>query len=132
MKRLIATAALTIGFTASAAATEPAGIRLREHAPAAYGSPVDSVSAFARLDDWRALDNTTLIVWATPRRPYLIELNRPSPDLVFAQTIGLSLSTFRVRAGLDSVIVRGIDYPIAAIYALSADDARALTRGTTT
>lgn len=128
----LAATALLIAGSLLAGTDEPREIRIKPLAPAAYGTPVDSVPALTRLDNWRAIDRDTLIVWATPRRPYLIELRRPSPDLVFAQTIGLGSSAFRVRAGLDSVIVRGIDYPIEAIFALDADDARALTRRTTT
>jgi hypothetical protein len=90
---------------------------------------VESIPARSRWDNWRAIDRDSLIVWVSPRRPYLIELGRGSPDLRNAQTIGVTSTTFKVRTKLDSVIVRGIDYPIAGIFELEPEDARDMTRG---
>ena len=85
--------------------------------------PIDSFHFFGRLDNWRAIDRDTLIVWATPARPYLVELTRGSPDLRFAETIGVTSTIGRVHAQLDSIVVRGWDYPIEAIYRLSREQA---------
>lgn len=81
---------------------------------------------FGRLDGWRPVDGDTLILWATPFRPYLVELSRKSPDLRFAEVIGVTSTVNRVYAKLDSVLVGGLDYPIAAIYKLTRDEARNL------
>ena len=108
------------------AAAAPAGAAVESSAEAAQPryAQVDGFRFFGRLDSWRAVDRDTLIVWATPARPYLVELMRPSPGLRFAQSIGLTSTVGRVNAKLDSVIVRGIDYPIEAIFELSRDEAR--------
>jgi hypothetical protein len=87
---------------------------------------IDSFHFFGRLDNWRAIDRDTLIVWTTPSRPYLVELMRGSPDLRFAQVIGITSTIGRVNAKLDSVVVRGSDYPIRAIYRLDREQAREL------
>jgi hypothetical protein len=84
---------------------------------------------FGGLDDWHAIDRDTLIVWITPFEPYLVELSRASSDLRFAEAIGVTSTFGDVRAKLDSVVVRGRDYPIKAIYKLSRDDARELRLG---
>ena len=86
--------------------------------------PVDSFNFFGRLDNWRAVDRDTLIVWATPFRPYLIELRRPSSDLRFAHVIGISSTVGRVHSRLDEVYVRGWPHQIKAIYRLTPEQAR--------
>jgi len=86
--------------------------------------PVDGIRFFGRLDNWRAIDRDTLIVWVTPFRAYLIELSRPSADLRFTPSVAITSTTGKVRASLDSVIVRGFHYPIEAIYELSREEAR--------
>lgn len=75
---------------------------------------------------WRSLDRDTLIVWTSPSRPYLVELRHPSPDLRFAQAIGVTSLAGRVSAGFDDVIVEGSRYPIRSIYALDRAHAREL------
>ena len=86
--------------------------------------PVDRIHHFGRFDSWRVVDRDTLIVWTTPSRPYLIELKRGSPDLRFAQVISVTSTIGATYAKLDSIRVRGFDYPIEAIYKLSRDEAR--------
>ena len=85
---------------------------------------VDSILALTQLDDWRAVDRDTLIIWRTPAEAYLVELHRPSPDLRFVQTIGVTSTTGKVRANLDAVKVRGNVYPIREIYKLDGEEAR--------
>ena len=90
---------------------------------AAY-EPVDSIHHFGRIDSWRAIDHDTLIVWTTPARPYLIELQRRSPDLRNVEVIGMTSTVGTTYAKLDSIRVRGLTYPIEAIYKLSREQAR--------
>lgn len=94
---------------------------------AAY-EQVDRFHHFDRFDSWRVVDRNTLIVWTTPARAYLIELMRGSPDLRFAEVIGITSTIGTSYAKLDSVHVRGFDYPIKAIYKLSREDARSYGR----
>jgi hypothetical protein len=86
--------------------------------------PVESIVALTRLDDWRAVDRDTLILWRTPAEAYLVELSRPSPDLRFVQTIRVTSTGSKIRANLDAVEVRGMIYPIREIYRLDAEEAR--------
>lgn len=88
--------------------------------------PVDSIPALGRLHSWSVVDNETLIIWATPSRPYLVELFRPSPELKFAVGIGVTSFGSRIHARFDSVEVGGFSYPIRRIYQMSRDEAEAL------
>src|SRR5690606_5655082 len=88
--------------------------------------PVESIPAFGRLHSWSVIDDDRLIIWATPFRPYLVELYMPSPDLRFAVSIGVTLFRSRIHARFDSVEVDGFSYPIRRIYELSRNDAEAL------
>ena len=123
MKARSALAWIALGVApAFAAATEEAVKEVPLPTGPRY-TAVDSIPARSQWDTFRVIDRDTLIVWTSPRRPYLIELSRASPDLRNAQAIGMTSTTFRVRAKLDSVIVRGIDYPIAQIFELDHEDA---------
>jgi hypothetical protein len=88
--------------------------------------PVRSIPALSRLYSWQAVDEDTLIIWATAFRPYLVELSWPSHDLKFVEVIGVSESAGRVHSRFDSVYVRGINYPIDEIYELTPEQARTL------
>lgn len=79
---------------------------------------VNSFRLLGQASDWNALDRDTLIVWASPSRAYLIELQRPSHDLRFAQAIGLTSTAGRVAAGFDDVLIEGWSYRIKSIHAL--------------
>ena len=107
-------------------ATSPGGAA-ETHAtssdPSAF-EQVDRFHHFGRFDSWRVVDRDTVIVWTTPSRAYLLELTRGSPDLRFAQIIGVTSTIGTTYAKLDSVRVRGWDYPIKAIYKLSREAAR--------
>jgi len=88
--------------------------------------PVESIPAFGRLHSWSVVDDDRLIIWATPFRPYLVELFRPSPELKFAVSIGVTSFGSRIHAKFDSVEIDGFSYPIRRIYEISRDDAKAL------
>jgi hypothetical protein len=81
---------------------------------------------FGRMHSWRAIDNDTLIIWTSAHRPYLVELRRPSHDIRFAEYIGVTESAGRVHSRFDSVVVRGLRYPIAEIYRITPEYARTL------
>lgn len=97
----------------------------QQNAAPAY-ERVDSIVALRPLHSWKAIDNDTLIVWATPFKPYLVELKWPSPDLRFAQTIGVTEYAGRVHSRFDSVYVRGFKYQIGEIYKLTREEAKSL------
>ena len=111
----------------AALATSPLAWATTDTQAADQTAAYEQVSDFhywGHLDGWRPIDGDTLILWATPFRPYLVELTRKSPDLPFAEAIGVTSTVGKVYAKLDSVLVGGTNYPIAAIYKLTRDEAR--------
>lgn len=88
---------------------------------------VRAIPAIQGIDGWQAVDNDTLIVWATPWQPYLVELDHKSTDLPFVENIGITTTASQVRIG-DSVHVRGLSYSIRQIYKLDREGAQNLVR----
>jgi len=119
MKKLVLVALLTVGFAGIARAADTTG-----DVATADMSRVDHTHVFNRLDSWRPIDRDTLIIWATPFRPYLVELSRPSFDMRFENTIGVTSAAGTVYARFDDVIIDGMRYPIRAIYKLDRNTAR--------
>ena len=125
MKRnwIIAIASLLLSHVALASADAPeAGTTAAEIFTAP--EPVDSFHFFGRLDNFRPVDRDTLIVWTTAFRPYLIRLDRPSPQLRFAHAIAVTSTAGRVHKGFDEVYVDGWPYRIESIYKLTHEQAR--------
>jgi hypothetical protein len=123
----IATLGLALGGTAGAAEIKPdAEVDLGRQPLAASLEQVESIPNLTGLDSWSAIDDDTLIVWATPFDPYLVKLYVPSPDLRFAHAIGVTSFGSRIYAKFDSVKVAGFSYPIRGIYKLSRADAKEL------
>src|SRR5215204_1984134 len=91
---------------------------------------VDSIPMLTRPHSWQVIDDDTVIVWATPFDPYLVELAFKSHDLKFAQVIGITQFGSRVYARFDAVKVSGFRYPIDSIYKMTREEARNLVRGT--
>jgi len=122
MKRLLLGLAAAVA-TAAGAAAAPAS---RNVTVGVDLEPVEHIPALSRFYSWSAVDDDTLVVWATHARPYLIELAVPSFDLRFADAIAVSEFAGRVHSRFDSVYVRGRRYPIEAIYRLSREDAKSI------
>ena len=113
-------AVATLMFAASAhAATE---VRL-DGVPSL--EPVDHIPALGRIHSWEAVDRESLIIWRSAFDPYLVRLNRPSPELRFAHAIGVTEFGGRIHARFDSVYIDGWKYNISEIYRLSKEDAKA-------
>ena len=89
---------------------------------------VDSILMMTRPHSWQAIDDDTVIVWATPFDPYLVELKFAAHDLKWAHAIGLTQMGSRVYARFDSVKVGGFSYPIDSIYKLTREEARNYVR----
>jgi hypothetical protein len=119
------TLAMALGF-GSAVVARPASeaVQASEIQPA-Y-EQVDSFSMLARPHSWQAVDEDTVIVWATAFRPYLVELAFPSHELRFAHVIGVTSMGSRVYAKFDAVKVDGFRYPIDTIYKMTREEARNL------
>jgi hypothetical protein len=132
--RFGAVAGLTLGLglgLASVVGARPAGDTAKEVEVGAGPAfeEVDSFSILTRLHSWHALDEDSVIVWATPFQPYLIELAFPSHDLRYSEAIGITSVGSRVYARFDSLRVAGFRYPIASIYKMTREEARNLARG---
>ena len=126
-----AVAALAFGLalgSASASGNVSAVNAVRNVEPGNAYESVDSFVLMTRPYSWTALDNRTMILWATPFRPYLVELSFPSHDLRFAHAIAVTSFGSRVYAKFDAVNVRGFRYPISRIYKLTRDEAKSLIR----
>ena len=98
----------------------------RKAAQLANFVPVESIPALGRMHSWAVVDDDKLILWSARSRPYLVELFRPSPELRFATSIGVTSFGSRIHARFDSVEVDGFSYPIRRIYQLSRNEAEAL------
>lgn len=88
---------------------------------------------FRTLYDWRALNNSNLIVWAPSRKhPYHLQLDRPCFGLRFAHSIGFTSRDSRLCGfGGDSVLVesgggRPDRCPIGSITKLTEESLKAL------
>jgi hypothetical protein len=121
---------LAAGLTVVAGASFAASAVQERAAETPAFEEVDSITMFRGPHSWRAVDDDTVIVWATAFDPYLVELAFRSPDLRFAEVIGVTQFGSRVYAKFDAVTVAGFRYPIASIYKLSREEARNFTRGT--
>jgi hypothetical protein len=125
MRSLLALSLLALTAGAGAAAVD--AIEERDFPLVTSLEPVDSIPAMTRLHSWSVVSDDTLIVWTSPSKPYLVQLYRPSRELKFAWSIGVTSFGSRIHARFDSVQVDGFSYPIREIYKLSRDDARAFT-----
>jgi hypothetical protein len=100
-------------------------------AAASTGPALERVESFvimSRPHSWRAVDERTVIVWATPSRAYLVELAQPSYDLDVQEKIGVTSIGGRVYAKYDAVRIGDFDYPIASIYKMSREEAKSWSR----
>lgn len=89
---------------------------------------VDRISTLSGIYSWNKVDDDSIIVWATPFRPYLVNLARASRGLRFTDTIALTSTAGQIHEKFDSVIVDGIRYPIADIYKLDRAAAKRMRR----
>ncbi len=77
------------------------------------------------VNNWREIDRYNLIIWASPQRAYLLELEVPCERLGFVETIGFQThDPTRVCAfGGDAVLVEDERCPIGAIRPYKLDEA---------
>jgi hypothetical protein len=123
-------ASLTVGSSTSFARSADTQSNAAQSAAQPAFEQVDSIPMLTRPHSWHVVDDDTVIVWATPFDPYLVELAFKSHDLKFAQVIGITQFGSRVYARFDAVKVRGFRYPIDSIYKMTREEARNLVRGT--
>jgi Family of unknown function (DUF6491) len=125
----LAAAAIALSPIASARSTQSKGSdTVREVEPGPPYEEVDSFWMYSRPYSWTAIDEKTVIVWASAFDPYMIKLAYPSHDLKWVESIGVTSFGNRVYAKFDSLQVRGFRYPIDSIYKMSREEARNLAR----
>lgn len=118
MNRLLLGILATTGIATATPAADRVGDRPEARTQA------DSIPVLTTLHRWEAVDDRTLIVWATPFDPYLVELKWPSQGLRGARSIGLTSYASRINARSDSVTVNGLHYPISRIFRLTREEVR--------
>jgi hypothetical protein len=126
--RKLAAVTLAAGLTAGSGASFAAADAREEIITPAF-EQVESIPMLTRLHSWSAIDDDTVVIWATPFDPYLVELAFKSHELKFAQAIGITQFGSRVYAKFDAVKVGGFRYPIDSIYKMTREEARNLVRG---
>ena len=92
-------------------------------------APVDRITYLGSYDGLTALSPTDLILWTTPRDPYLIKVSTPCTDLSFARHIALeSAIAHNVQVRIDYVKAKRWTCPIQEIrpidYARMQADSR--------
>src|SRR5688572_26584077 len=110
--RKLAALGLAAGLTAVAATGFAAASSSAPNTAAAAYEQVDSIPLLRGPHSWQVIDDDTVVVWATPFDPYLVELAFKSYDLRFAHVIGITQFGSRVYAKFDAVKVDGFRYPI--------------------
>ena len=124
--RKLAALGLAATLTAGSAASFASAAKQTEARPGF--EQVDSILMMTRPHSWQAIDDRTVIVWATPFDPYLVELKFAAHDLRWAHAIGITQVGSRVYAKFDAVKVGGFRYPIDSIYKLTREEARNFVR----
>ena len=126
----LATLSVAAGLTVGSSTSFARSADTQSDAAQPAFEQVDSIPMLTRPHSWQVIDDDTVIVWATPFDPYLVELAFKSHDLKFAQVIGITQFGSRVYARFDAVKVSGFRYPIDSIYKMTREEARNLVRGT--
>lgn len=73
---------------------------------------------FMRLQDWEALDDRTIVLWAGRQEPYLVKLDGNCIGLTFNNTIGVTSVGHRLFAGHDRVLTANSNCRITSIQPL--------------
>jgi hypothetical protein len=84
---------------------------------------VSYISKYQGYTSWDAIDNQSFILQTSPSSYYLLILQIPATELRFSESIRISSSGSRVRAGMDTVTllgrsIKGPPYMIEKIYRL--------------
>lgn len=125
-----------IGLAALAVLSACSDIPLRQREAATRdrylqyaGAPIDSFTWLGRYDSWTAIDKYQLVVWTNINDAYLITVEPPCEDLMFANRIGLTQTAHTVNRRFDFVTTHGWRCMIKEIrpinYLKMKQDARA-------
>ena len=76
------------------------------------------------LDSWQRVDDQSFIIQSNINDYYLFVLNRPAPNLIYSETIGITHTASNIRAGFEAIYIDGSggpssSYIIMNIYKLN-------------
>ena len=69
-------------------------------------APVDHVTIIGHYDNWQAVGQYQLILWANINDAYLLTVSPPCDNLQFAPRIGLTKTADTIYARLDAVVIK--------------------------
>lgn len=112
----LAFAALALALLAACASNPPSERRAQRLAEFLRyaGEPVDEVRTF-ELNRFEVVGPNELVVWTRVSEAYLLTVQQHCPDLVWAQTIGITTTLNTVQRKFDSVLTGRIPCRIVAI-----------------
>lgn len=70
------------------------------------GPPVDRITYLGRYDNWQAVGQYQLVLWAGINDAYLVTVSPPCENLLFANRIGVTQTANTIYARFDAVLVR--------------------------
>lgn len=68
--------------------------------------PVDHITIIGNSDNWQAVGQYQVVLWANINDAYLLTVSPPCENLQFAQRIALTRTTDTVYARLDAIVVK--------------------------
>ena len=69
-------------------------------------APVDRITILGHYDNWQAVGQYQVMLWANINDAYLITVSPPCENLQFAQRIALTQTASTIYARLDAIVVR--------------------------
>jgi hypothetical protein len=69
-------------------------------------APVDRITILGHYDNWQAVGEYQVVLWANINDAYLITVSPPCENLQFAQRIGLTQTADTIYARLDAIVVK--------------------------
>jgi hypothetical protein len=69
-------------------------------------APVDRITILGHYDNWQAVGQYQVVLWANINDAYLITVSPPCENLQFAQRIGLTQTADTIYARLDAIVVK--------------------------
>ena len=69
-------------------------------------APVGHITILGHYDNWQAVGQYQVVLWADINDAYLITVSPPCENLQFAQRIGLTRTVDTIYARLDAIVVK--------------------------
>ena len=69
-------------------------------------APVDCITNLGHYDNWQAVGQYQVVLWANINDAYLITVSPPCENLQFATRVGLTQTAHTIYARLDAIVVK--------------------------